>query len=127
MKLRHYDFGSRDTFALVDVGWNAAAVIADRAGTVRIEGNGHFLGETGKRLVDGIIDDLVDHVMQARTVIGIADIHARPLEDLDRFSVVIGRFGDRLAGGFSHVGAFESVPKNMCESVILVHQKGDPY
>jgi hypothetical protein len=32
-----------------------------------------------------------------------------------------------LADGFSHVGAFESLSKNMCESVNLVHQKGDPY
>jgi len=33
----------------------------------------------GQRLVDGVVDDLVDHVMQAGTVIGVADIHARPL------------------------------------------------
>ena len=34
---------------------------------------------TGERLVDRVVDDLVDHVMQAGAVIGVADIHARPL------------------------------------------------
>ena len=33
----------------------------------------------GQRLVDGVVDDLVDHVMQAGAVIGVADIHARAL------------------------------------------------
>ena len=61
-------------------------------------------GVAGQRLVDGVVDDLVDHVMQAGAVIGVADIHARPLahgiealEDLDRFRAVIGRVG--AAGG----------------------------
>ncbi len=35
----------------------------------------------GQRLVDGIVDDLVDHVVQARAVIGVADIHAGALAD----------------------------------------------
>ena len=56
-------------------------------------------GVAGERLVDGVVDDLVDHVMQAGAVIGVADIHARALahrvealEDLDRFcAVVVGR------------------------------------
>jgi hypothetical protein len=33
----------------------------------------------GQRLVDGVVDHLVDHVVQARAVIGVADIHARAL------------------------------------------------
>src|SRR5215469_7804316 len=134
MKLRHNDFGSRHAFALVDVGRNAAAVVAYRARAVWVENDGDFLGEAGKRLVDGVIDDLVDHVMQARAVVGIANVHARPLahgikplEHLDRFSVVIGRCGKLFADRFSHVWAFESPTKNMCESPKLVHQKGDPY
>jgi hypothetical protein len=43
------------------------------------------------RIVHGVIDDAVDHVMQARPIPGIADIQTRPLaygleafEDLDR-------------------------------------------
>ena len=51
----------------------------------------------GERLVDGVIDDFIDHVMQAGAVIGVADIHARALADgietaqhLDRIGAVIG-------------------------------------
>ena len=50
----------------------------------------------GQRLVDGVVDDLVDHVVQARAVIGVADIHARALahgveaaQHLDRIGVVV--------------------------------------
>ena len=85
-----------DTPSPMDVDRNTATIIAHGAGTVRIELNQHLLGEAGQRLVDGVVDDLVDHVMQARAVIGIADIHARPLahgieslEDLDRFGVIV--------------------------------------
>ena len=47
-------------------------------------------GVTGQRLVDAVVDDLVHHVVQARAVVGVADIHAgaladslQPLENLD--------------------------------------------
>ena len=110
MELGHDDFGGRHAFALVDVDRYAAAVVAHRAGAVGIEGDRDFLGEAGQRLVDGVVDDLVDHVVQAGAVVGVADIHARPLahgiealEHLDRFGVVIGgcdRAG--LTDGFGH-------------------------
>ncbi len=58
----------------------------------------------GQRLVDGVVDDLVDHVVQARAVVGVADIHARPLangiqalQNLDGIGAVFGRH----AGTFS--------------------------
>ena len=60
----------------------------------------------GERLVDAVVDDLVDHVVQARAVVGIADIHPRPLahrlqalENLDGIGAVF--LGG--AGGFGHV------------------------
>ena len=50
----------------------------------------------GQRLVDRVVDDLVDHVVQAGAVVGVADIHARPLahgveaaQHLDRIGVVV--------------------------------------
>ena len=64
-------------------------------GAVRIERDGDLRGVAGERLVDRVVDDLVDHVMQAGAVIGVADIHAgtlahgvEALEDLDRFGAV---------------------------------------
>ena len=80
-----------------------------------IERDGHRRGVPGERLVDRVVDDLVDHVMQARAVIGVADIHAGPLahrveafEDLDRLGVV----GGLLAGRFGHAETFGCGARN---------------
>ena len=109
VQLGHDDLGCRHAFALVDVGRDAAAVVAHGAGAVGIERHHDVLGVAGERLVDGVVDDFVDHVMQAGTVVGVADIHARPLahgiealEHLDQFGVVIGCVRDRFADGFGH-------------------------
>ncbi len=116
VELGHDDLGRRDPFALVNVGRDAAPVVAHRAGAVRIERDDDLFGEAGERLVDGVVDDLVHHVVQAGTVVGVADIHARPLahgiealENLDRIRIVFG--GDRgsLAGRFGHGEICESL------------------
>ena len=65
VELGHDDLGGRDAFALVDVDRDAAAVVTHRAGAVRIEGDHHLGGVAGKRLVDGVVDHLVDHVVEA--------------------------------------------------------------
>ena len=57
-----------------------------------------LFGVAGQRLVDGVVDDFVDHVMQAGDVIGVADVHARALADgveaFENFDV----FGGVVAG-----------------------------
>ena len=65
----------------------------------------------GQRLVDGVVDHLVDHVVQARAVVGVADIHARPLahgiealQDLDGLRTIVGG-----SGCFSFWGSFHWV------------------
>ena len=95
VELGHDDLGGRNPLPLVDARRDAAAVILDRAGAVRVEDHRHLVIVAGKRLVDGVVDDLVDHVMEAGPVIGIADIHARTLahcvealQDLDRLLVI---------------------------------------
>ncbi len=96
VQLGHDDLGRRDAFLVVDVDGNAAAVVGDRAGAVTVQGHGDGVAEAAQRLVDRIVDDLVDHVMQARAVVGVADIHARalahgiePAQHLDRFGGVV--------------------------------------
>ena len=69
------------------------------------------VGMAAQRLVDGVVDHLIDHVVQARPVIGVADIHARPLahriqalENLDGIGAVgFAGFilGDRIGHGNS--------------------------
>ena len=79
MELRHDHFGGGDAFALVDLGRDAAAVILDRHRAVGVQRHQDLVAEAGQRLVDGVVDHLIDHVVQARAVVGVADIHARPL------------------------------------------------
>ena len=98
VQLGHDDLGRRDAFALVDVGRDAAAVVAtvtEPSGLSVDRDRGRMAGQ---RLVDRVVDDLVDHVVQAGAVVGVADIHAGPLahrvealQDLDRFGAVVGR------------------------------------
>ena len=109
MQLRHDDFGSGDAFGGVDIGRNAAAIVGHGAGSIRVQGDRHKGSVPSQGLVDGVVDDLVDHVMQARAVVGIADIHARPLadriqalENLDGIGAVFGLFAVRKSGRFVH-------------------------
>ena len=48
-------------------------------GAVGVERHVDMVGMAGERLVDGVVDDLVDHVVQAGAVVGVADIHAGTL------------------------------------------------
>jgi hypothetical protein len=106
MQLGHDDFGCRYAFTFVNVGRDAAPVVPHRAGTIGIERYLDFSGKSGKRLVDGIVHHLVDHMVEAGAVIGITDIHAGPLahgiesfEDLDGLGAIVGWVS---AGRFSH-------------------------
>ena len=122
MELGHDDLGRGNAFALVDVDGNAAAVVAHGDGAVGVEHDLDRGGVAGQRFVDGVVDDLVDHVMQAGAVIGVADIHARPLahgieafQNPDRFRAVFDGngmlgVGDRSAGQVLSCEAFEDVP-----------------
>ena len=75
---------------------DAAPVVHDGDGVVRVDGDGHLRAEAGEGLVDGVVDDLVDEVVQAHHP-GRADVHARALanrfqalEDGDVLGVVAG-------------------------------------
>ena len=74
-----HHFGGGDAFLVMDVGRDAAPVVAHRDGAVAVQGEGHLVGEPGLGFVDRVVDDLEGHVMQARAVIGVPDIHAGPL------------------------------------------------
>ena len=57
---------------------DAAAVVRDGDGVVRMDDDLDLVGLAGQGLVDGVVDDLVDQVMEAAGA-GRADVHARPL------------------------------------------------
>ncbi len=139
MQLGHDDLGRGNALALVNVDRNAAAVVAHRDRAVGVEYDLDGGGVAGERFVDGVVDDLVDHVMQAGAVIGVADIHARPLahgieafQNPDRFRAVFDRngmlsVGDRLPGRFCHVRpsrmSSNQRRKTGAESVYFCHER----
>ena len=79
VQVGHDHLGGGYPFLVVDADRDAAPVVGDGDRTVGVQGHDDRVAIAGQRLVDRIVDDLVDHVVQAGTVIGIADIHARPL------------------------------------------------
>ena len=106
VQLGHDDLGRAHPLALVDADRDAAAVVADADRVVGVQRHLDLGRVAAQRLVDAVVDDLVDHVVQARAVVGVADIHPRPLahrfqalENLDGIGAVF--LGD--AGGFGHV------------------------
>ena len=115
MELGHDDLGGGNAFTLVDVDRNAAAVVAHGHRIVGVENDLDGAGVARERLVDGVVDDFIDHVMQAGTVIGVADIHARPLahgveafQHPDQFRAIFDGngmliVGRGLPGRFCHV------------------------
>ncbi len=114
MKLGHDDLGSGDALALVDFDRNAAAIVHDGDGAVRIETHIDGVAIAGERLVDRVVDDLVDQVMEAVRV-RAPDVHRRALPDgLEAFqnlnvftgilfAVAVARTGVRAAGHASPI------------------------
>ena len=105
VQLGHDDLGRRDAFLVVDAGRNAPPVVGDGDRAVGVEGDGDEFRVARQRLVDGVVDHFVDHVMQARAVVGVADVHARPLahgvqaaQHLDRIRAVGFACGPGLVG-----------------------------
>ena len=79
MQLRHHEFSGGNAFFFVNIRWDAAAIVFDLGGTIRIQRDDNTVTMSREGFVNGVIDNLVHHVVQARTVIGVPDIHARPL------------------------------------------------
>ena len=95
VELGHDHLGGGDAFFGVDARRNPAAIILDRDRTIGVELDDDPVAMPGQRLVDRVVRHFEHHVVQARAVIGIADIHARPLanriealQDLDRLCTI---------------------------------------
>ena len=118
MELGHDHFSRRDAFFFVDRDRNTASIVAHGNRPVGMQLNFHLVGVTGQALIDRIVDDLIDHVVQARSVIRIANIHAgtlanrvEALEDFDRVSAIFGRFrdGDGRVGHKQRISCFPTL------------------
>ena len=95
VELGHDDLGRRHAFLGVDAGRDAAAIVLDRDRSVGVELDQDAVAMAGERLVDRIVRDLEHHVVEARAVVGVADVHAgalahrvEALEDLDAVGAI---------------------------------------
>ena len=79
VELGHDDLGRRHALLFVDVGGNATAVVDHCHRAIGIKGHGDAIAKASQSLVDGVVHHLVDHMMQARAVVGVADIHTGAL------------------------------------------------
>ena len=82
----------------MDSDGNAAPVVADGHAGIRVNRDRNRVRVTGQSLVDAVVDDLVDHVVQATAIVGVTDIHPRTfahgfqaLENLDGIRAVFFR------------------------------------
>ena len=81
MQHGHDDFGGRNALFLVDVDRDAATVVIHRHRAVFQDLDHHIVGMAGEGFVDGVVDHLEHHVVQAGAVMDVADVHARTLAD----------------------------------------------
>jgi hypothetical protein len=89
-----HDLDGRLALLLHDRDRDAAAVVGDRDGVVRMDRHRDRVAVAGQRLVDGVVHDLVDEMVQT-TDAGRADVHPgtlahglETLEDRDVLGVV---------------------------------------
>jgi hypothetical protein len=94
----HDDLGRGALLRRVLADRDAAAVVLDGDRAVVVDLHVDPVAVARQSLVDGVVDDLVDHVMQPGAVVGVPDVHAgalphrlEPLEDLDALFVVGAR------------------------------------
>ena len=76
----HHRFQRRDLGLRMDVNGDAASVVGDRDVVALVDRGLDGIAETGHRLVDAVVDHLVDQVVQA-ALVGGADVHAGAAAD----------------------------------------------
>ena len=81
MKHRHDHFGGGPVLFFVEIHGDAAAVVLYRATAVGVDDHVHAGAIPRQGLVNGVVHDLVDHLVKAASVVGIPDIHAWPFSD----------------------------------------------
>ncbi len=75
----HDHFGGGAALLGMDVDRNAAPVVGDRDRFIGVDRHHDAVAVTGERLVDRVVDDLENHVVQSRPVIGVTDVHSGAL------------------------------------------------
>jgi hypothetical protein len=77
----HDYFGGWALLRWVLVDRNATAIVQDRDGVVEVNGDVDGIAMASEGFVDRVVNDLENEVVQTRPVVGVTDVHARPLPD----------------------------------------------
>jgi hypothetical protein len=75
----HDDLGGGSTLLWVDICGDPAAIVGDRDAFVGVYGDNDTIAMARQGLIDRIVDNLENHVVQARAIVGVADVHSRAL------------------------------------------------
>jgi len=75
----HDHFRRRHLLLWVKVGRNTSTVVFNRNSFLGMDGDLHFIAVSGEGLIDRVVDQLLHHVVQSRAILGITDVHSRPL------------------------------------------------
>ena len=111
VQLREHELDGADLLDRVDVGGDAAAVVAHADAAVGQERHVDRVGVAGERLVDGVVDDLVDEVVQTAGA-RRPDVHARALAH----GLEALEHGDRARVVVDAVG---TIVRRMCSGMLL--------
>jgi len=100
VELGHDHFGGGDALFGVNAGRDAATIILYRDRAIGVERDVDPVAMPGERFVDRVVGNLEHHMVEARSVVGIADIHAgafadrvEALEHLDRIGAIVVGIG----------------------------------
>lgn len=131
VQLGHDHFGSGYALAGVDIRRDTTTIVGHRHRAVGVERYGYQVGVTTERFVDGVVDNFVDHVMQAGAVIRVADIHAGPLahgiealQDLDGVSAIFRIGGIFGRGNIGH--GLKSFVLSQVATILANHRFSSP-
>ena len=75
MQLGHDDLSCRHALFLMDVDRDATAIVTHRYTVIGMDFYAHGSGVPGQGFVNTVIHDLIHHMVQARPIVGIANIH----------------------------------------------------
>ena len=126
----HHHLGRAHPALGHDADGNPPAVVLHGDRAVEVDDDVHPRAEPAEVLVHRVVDHLPDQMVQARPVVHVADVHARPLahglqpfEDGDARAVVVrGRGGAALrTAHIRHRGvvSFAGIPHGSCPSCRL--------
>ena len=112
MQHAHDDFRGRTLGLMLvvklDPSWDTAAIVRNGNGVIGVDGHHDVVTMPGQGFVNRVIHDFKNHVVQASSIGGVANVHPRPLAN--RFQT------------FQLLDAVLVVSRGVIRRVVIAHQ-----